>query len=172
MKLKKITPENWLERDGVQFAAIEANSLNDSYAYLMDGHDWISNFTKPDLSNDVPDEVRSLFEVARGALCYGYFFYPLYTLAFEQLFRVGEAAINAKFSELGGNPKKYKTFESHIKFLSETNVLTAGHVSTWSTIRKFRNLASHPERQNIFPPGQVTGALHLVADMINKLFKK
>src|SRR5687767_7625635 len=110
MVIKKITPENWLERDGIQFAAIEYTSLNDSYGSLMDGKDWIHNFTQPELSENVPGNVHSLFEVARGALCYGYFFYPLYTLGFEQLFRVGEAAISTRFVQLGGDSTKVKNF--------------------------------------------------------------
>lgn len=172
MAIKRITPENWLERDGDQFAAIEFTSLNDANTRLMDGEDWIRNFTEPELLSSVPDEVQNLFEVARGALCYGYFFYPLYTLGFEQLFRVGEAAITAKFRQMGGNPKKYGTFEKRVDFLMSQNVLTASHVATWTTIRRFRNLSSHPERQNIFPPGFVTGTLLLVVEAVNKLFRK
>jgi len=32
-----------------------------------------------------------MYEAARASMCYGYFFYPLYTLATQQLFRVAEA---------------------------------------------------------------------------------
>ena len=171
MSIKRITAENWLERDGIQFAAIEWTSLNDSYTHLMDGEDWIRNFTESQLSNEVPADIHTLFEVARGALCYGYFFYPLYTLGFEQLFRVGEAAISARFLELGGDPKKVKTFEKRIEFLEMKSALTGSDASSWTAVRHFRNLVSHPESQNIFPPGQIAGTLNHVCALVNRLFQ-
>jgi hypothetical protein len=171
MAIKKITSENWLERDGAQFAAVEYTSLNDSYGYLMDGSDWIRNFTEPELSDRVPEEVQSLFEVARGALCYGYFFYPLYTLGFEQLFRVAEAAITIRFTQLGGDRTKVTNLKGRIDFLKNKNELTVSEASSWSTMREFRNRVSHPERQNIHPPGQVVGALQHFVRMVNDLFR-
>ena len=60
----------------------------------MSGQEWLSLFLDPTLSKSVPENVRALFEVARRSSAYGYFFYPLYTLACEQLFRIAEAAVS------------------------------------------------------------------------------
>jgi hypothetical protein len=125
--------------------------------------------TKPKLNATVPANVRVLFEVARGSLVYGYFFYPLYTLAAEQLFRVGEAAVSTKFVLVGGgNPKR--SFQKKLEYLRDNAVITKTDLAQWDTIRQFRNLVSHPEIQNIFPPGRIAGMLNHVADIINSLF--
>lgn len=70
---------------------------------------------------------------------------------------------------MGGNPRKYGAFEKRVDFLKCQNVLTASYASTWTTIRRFRNLSSHPEGQNISPPAFVTGTLLLVVEAVNKV---
>lgn len=167
--IKTLTPENWLQQDVIP-SVLTQWSLNGHYAYLMTAEDWVAQFTKPKLNTIVPNDVQVLFEVARGSLAYGYFFYPLYTLAMEQLFRVGESAVAAKYLLVGGiNPKK-KNFQKKLEYLRDNKLITDLELSNWNTIRKFRNLVSHPERQNIFPPGQIVGMLKFVADSINNLF--
>ena len=84
------------------------------------------------MAEAVPAEIHDLFAVARGAMLYGYFFYPLYTLAAEQLYRVVEAAVSYKY-ELAGGPKKMSrpktgkttkpTFEDKIDWLFNTGML-------------------------------------------------
>jgi len=166
--IKTLTTENWLQPDTIP-SVLTRWSLNDHYAYLMTADDWVTQFIDAKLNMAVPDNVQVLFEVARGALAYGYFFYPLYTLAAEQLFRVGEAAISAKYLSAGGpNPKK--SFQAKVEYLRDRTIITDIESSNWHTIRQFRNLVSHPERQNIFPPGQIVGMLKHVASTINKLF--
>ncbi len=136
----------------------------------MTGEDWSSNFLSPKLVDEVPEDVRILFEAARGALAYGYFFYPLYTLASDQLFRVGEAAISAKCSSVGDFSGS-GTFNDKMNFLAKTNVMSQADRSDWHVIRQLRNVGSHPERQHILAPGAVAGILGVVADKINSLFK-
>jgi hypothetical protein len=166
--LKTLSIENWLQPDVIP-SALTQYSLNDGYAYLMSGEDWVAQFTKPKLNQSVPGDIQILFEVARGSLAYGYFFYPLYALAGEQLFRVGEAAVSAKFLLAGGlNPKK--SFQQKLEYLRDNKVITDTDFGQWNIIRQFRNLVSHPQRQNIFTPGQIAGTLNHVADIINKLF--
>ena len=165
--IKTLTTENWLQPDIIP-SVLTKLSLNDHYAYLMTAEDWVAQFTKPKLAMTVPNEVQVLFEVARGSLAYGYFFYPLYTLAAEQLFRVGEAAVSAKYLLVGGTKKK--DFQKKLEYLRDKKMITDVEFSDWHTIRQFRNLVSHPERQNIFPPGQIVGMLGHVANSVNKLF--
>jgi hypothetical protein len=112
--------------------------------------------------------VHALFEVARGSLAYGYFFYPLYALAGEQLFRVAEAAVSAKCNLLGA-PKKLN-FYKRLKFLLDNKVISNQEYFEWESIRKLRNVSSHPQQQNILPPGTVSMLLGRVADKINALF--
>ncbi len=134
----------------------------------MSGEDWAGIFLGPKLDGKVPEEVHRLFEVARGALTYGYFFYPLYTLAGEQLYRVAEAAVSEKCALLAA-PKRLR-FHEQIQFLRDKNVIADVDFPRWDAIRHLRNMSSHPEQQNILPPGMVATTLHLVVENINGLF--
>lgn len=168
LSIKTLTKENWLLPDIIP-SVLTQHSLNDCYTHLMNGEDWLAQFTAPKLNEAVPIDVQVLFEVARGSLAYGYFFYPLFTLAAEQLFRVGEAAVSAKFLLVGGiNPKK--RFQMKLKFLLDNKIITDIEFANWNTVRDFRNRVSHPKKQNIFAPGQIAGMLNFVADIVNRLF--
>ncbi|HEV7746397.1 MAG TPA: hypothetical protein VGO56_15480 [Pyrinomonadaceae bacterium] len=110
-----------------------------------------------------------MFEVARGSLAYGYFFYPLYTLACEQLFRIGETAVTEKCKTLGA-PKKVKTFKDKAQFLMARQVISAEQFADLSAVRMFRNATSHPEQPNILPPGAVVSLLFGISEALNELF--
>ena len=117
----------------------------------------------------MPSDVQALFEVACGAMVYGYFFYPLYTLAAEQLFRVVESALAHKCKALGA-PRSRRTFEKRIEWLVEEGVISRPESTRWHAARQMRNAASHPECQMVLTPGNAIGILERVADDINSLF--
>jgi hypothetical protein len=135
----------------------------------MTGEEWLALFLDPTLSETVPENVRVLFEVARGSLAYGYFFYPLYTLACEQLFRVAEAAVSEKCRMLGA-PKKVNRFKDKVQFLFDRKVISDQERLDWDAVRKFRNSTSHPQQQMILPPGAVASLLFRIGEKVNKLF--
>lgn len=164
---KEINQQNWLEPDNIITAFVKLSSTGDPEP--MSGEDWLHHILKPRLLKSVPHDVQALFEVARGALVYGYFFYPLYTIAAEQLFRVAEAAISHKCKDLGASISK-KKFTDKIKWLSHHDIIPQTDVQIWNMIRKLRNSASHPERQSIITPGLAIDSLEHVAAKINSLF--
>jgi hypothetical protein len=161
LPFKEIGVHNWLQPDPVvlHFAGTERVT------------DYVGTVLAPRLSEDVPEDIRNLFEVARAAMLYGYLFYPLYTLAMEQLFRVGEAAVAVKCKQLGA-PKDKKKFTDRIDWLAERGVFDRSRFSAWHTLRRMRNSASHPDRQSIVTPGPAIGMLGAVAADINALFAK
>lgn len=165
---KKITKKNWLKPDRISTSFVllplEKQDVN-----IKKGEFYLEMFLHPHLNESVPLEVRKLFEVARGALVYGYFFYPLYSLACEQLFRVGEAAITFRCKRI--DPRKGKrTFEKNINFLFDNGILNEQERQRWHELRKLRNSASHPEDQSIYPPGPVILMLTLMVRDLNALF--
>src|SRR5262245_35133516 len=161
--IKKLTIDNWLEPEYIARFFVDMNGIS------MSGHDWANHILKPALSGNVPNDVKELFEVARGAMLYGYFFYPLYALADEQLSRVAEAAITHKCLEL--SPPKKLRFEEKIDWLAKQSVLTDEEKDYWHTIRKYRNEVSHPKFQKKLPPGAVLSLLNNFVEIINLLFK-
>lgn len=165
---KKLTLDNWLESDKASSSFVDVSAVNGKL-HPITGDEWMQKILKPNLIEEVPIEVQQLFEVARGALAYGYFFYPLYTLAEEQLFRVAEAALTFKCKSMGA-PHSISTFQQKIEYLTVNKVIFEQEKETWHIIRKLRNVASHPERQTLLTPGMVISVLERITNSINSLF--
>lgn len=164
---KEITPSNWLEPDDVLKGFVRMSP--DGEPRSITGDDYLRDILRPELLESVPTDVQALFEVARGAMVYGYFFYPLYTLAAEQLFRVCEAAVAHKCKALEA-PKSKETFKKRIDWLVDEGIIPSSEMTRWDAVRQLRNVASHPDRQSIFTPGNAIGMLEGIARQINSLF--
>lgn len=102
-------------------------------------------------------------------MLYGYFFYPLFTLACEQLTRVAEAAVTEKCKQIGAS-KSVNTFQKRVAYLQKANVLSEVEYAQWGTLRSLRNIASHPDQQTILPPGITLGFVLEISSLINRLF--
>lgn len=74
--MKKLALHNWREPDVPKFFPGLTEDV------------WVDETMKPQLVAAVPEDVVRLFEIARGSILYGWLFYPLLTLASEQLHRV------------------------------------------------------------------------------------
>ncbi len=129
----------------------------------------MNHILAPELLESVPAEVQALFEVARGAMAYGYFFYPLYTLAAQQLFRVAEAAVAYKCEALRV-PKSERTFKKKIRWLVDHGTIPEPELNRWQACRELRNVASHPDSQSILTPGNAIGILEGIAEQISSIF--
>lgn len=141
---KELSRANWLEAD--KSSTVFATLLANGNVASITGEDWLQRLLQPQLVDTVPIEIHQLFEVARGALAYGYFFYPLYTLAAEQLYRVVEAAVSYKYEALDG-PKPNKTnFEKKIDWLFDNGVLIdTAEIQRQRAIEQFKS--SFPETE-------------------------
>ena len=165
---KNITLENWLKPDDISLSFAHISPIDGTIKPIK-GDYWVRYILEPKLREVVPTEVQKLLEVARGAIIYGYFFYPLYSLAWEQLFRVAESAISHKCKAIRA-PKSIKTFNLKVKHLLNKKVIPPQDITTWNAIRKLRNSASHPKNQMIIPPGSVITTLERIVEQINSLF--
>ena len=119
---KQLTPMNWTEPDPVNqhFARISPIAGPIS----MEGGDWAREFLDVSLADHVPDEVVDLFAIARGAMLYGWFFYPLFRIGEEQLYRVLESSARIRYSELGGEAAR-PGFKQMIAHLLERGAIAA-----------------------------------------------
>jgi hypothetical protein len=152
---RRIDPEDWLQPD------------IPSYFPGWKHQQWVQLFVRPVLAENVPAEIRRLFEAARGAIIYGWFFYPLLTLGLEQTWRVTESAARARCEMLG---KREDRFFDQIKALVEAGIIPVEYEPRWQALRKLRNHSSHPKQQTIWDPGQAYSELERAADWINQLF--
>ncbi len=164
---KSLSTENWLVPDSTTQAFVRLTS--DGQVHTVAGDEWLGEILRPRISPAVPIEVRKLFEVARGAMAYGCFFYPLYTLGIEQLFRVAEAAVTHKCKAMAA-PSSVDGFAKKVRWLIEKGVIPQQDAVQWEGIRGLRNISSHPEMQSIFMPTEALRFIESMAEHINSLF--
>ncbi|MDE2387610.1 MAG: hypothetical protein KGN35_00755 [Betaproteobacteria bacterium] len=165
--VKIITHENWMSPDPLMKSLI---TLQDDKISIMSTGDWAISILEPKLSETVPLEIHKLFEVARGSMLYGYFFYPLFTLAFEQLLRVAEAAISEKCRQITTDKIGNNTFKDKVDRLNKNKFFSDEEYTKWNSLRNLRNIASHPNEQTILPPGITIEFIFNISELINSLF--
>lgn len=106
-------------------------------------------------------------------LPYGHFFYPLYTLGEQQLYRVADAAALHRYRDLGG-PKTKRgrdpAFAARIGWLHQHGAIADEHAHQWAGFRELRNEASHPDMQPLITPGNAYSTLTIVAKCVNALY--
>jgi hypothetical protein len=167
---KNLSVENWLERDPT-IDIWGRTSLIDGSMFTPTADQRAEDFLQPQLGQQVPLQVRRLFDVARGALLYGYFFYPLFVLGSEQLFRVVETAVSEKCIAMKAN-RKIRTgkFEAKLNYLRQEGVIPESEWIRWDATRELRNLASHPDQQTIYGPPEALRTLWITREQIHLLF--
>ena len=101
--IKDLSVANFLQADEMTHAFVSLATHGTNHAVWP--KEWAKEILAVGLSERVPLEVHRLFAVARGAMLYGCFFYPLFTLSSEQLFRAAEASVALKCRALGAPPK-------------------------------------------------------------------
>jgi hypothetical protein len=165
--MKSLSLDNWLKLDpGIAMTV----RLDDAgHAHPATAADWLPLILEPGLSQDVPIEVRNLFEVAKATMAYGLLFSPLLALSSEQLFRVCEAAV-LHMARRAGASSNHVNFQTNLSFLVRTGVIKKGENHKWNSIRKARNFASHPQDQMVVNPAIAISILSNVVERVNSLF--
>lgn len=158
---KVITIENWNKADEVS----ELFNKTDVTEYVN-----LERILNIRLDNCVPVEVRRMFEIARGVIVYGYYFYPLYTLGMEQLHRVGESAVKHKLKSIE-EVKGKVSFTRCVERLKELKVVEGKSYNRWKTLKEMRNASSHATRHSLLPIEMVINHMAVFAKEVNKLFQ-
>jgi hypothetical protein len=167
--IKRLTLTNWTEADPTNHNFARYSPFLEGMV-PMDSGDWARLFLAFELEDHVPVEVRDLFEVARGAILYGWFFYPMFHLGQDQLFRVSETAAR-RCSNLLGEKDDRRSFFKCIEFLVKEGAIASGDRRRWEAARERRNSSSHPERAELLPPGVIASMVDTTATDINDLFR-
>lgn len=95
----------------------------------MTAENWTSEIMEPQLADSVPTEIKRVFEIARGSLLNGYFFYPLHTLGTRQLCRVIDLAIEFKCRAM--NAESFNSSHEKIRFLVKRNIIPEKEEWRW-----------------------------------------
>ena len=87
--------------------------MNGSWAEVdPTGEKFVEKILEINLNDNVDIEIKRLYEVARGAMIYGFFLYPLYWFGCEQMFRIAETACRYRNDEF--EDYKFKSFKYNI----------------------------------------------------------
>jgi hypothetical protein len=172
--------DNWLSRDG----KFDAEAAGEGATEQPTRDEWLAAVREPRLLDEVPNEVQRVFEVARGAALYGYFFHPLMAVAEHQLCRAAEAAVRFKFRELDVTPPGLKNrrlakgpsrdprdFARMVGFLAPRGVIPKDAAASWRAIAKSWSVVAHPEDGTLFSLDAVLRSLHRFAELINGLYR-
>ncbi len=177
---KKLSEDNWLSQDGKLGTEASGDAVQ-----APTREEWLAAVKEPRLAGEVPNEVERIFEVARGAAAYGYFFSPLMTLAERELYRAAEAAVRFKFRELDVAPPALKNrrlakqasrdprdFRRMVDFLISRGVIPEDAAQSWRAIAKSWSVVAHPEDGTVFSLDAVSKSLSRFAELINGLYAR
>ena len=166
---KQITLENWIEPDPVSRVFVRIQ--RDGTSSAIKAEEYLTEILSHSLNDYVPDDIQKLFEVTRGTMTYGYYYYPIFTLATEQLFRILESSVSHVCKTVGC-PASIRIYSSRIKWLTDKGIIMSEEKARWDSIRRLRNSRSHPKSQMILPPGSAIDFLSAITNEINSLFLK
>ena len=159
LQFSRITKENWLDPDRKDYVPFDVTQ-----------DEWVEPFLAARLESNVPTGILQVFEVARGAMIYSWFFYPLATLGFEQCARIAEFAAREACRCRSLQPDR-EDFYNYIKELVKAGVLSQVNESRWQAQRHLRNNRSHIQNLMLIDPVQAKNCLETTAELINDLFR-
>jgi hypothetical protein len=151
---KHVTISNWLLADGAPATAVG-------------GTDWIEYVNSLTFAPGVPRDVYEAFQSAAGAIGYAYFYYPIFTLASQQILRVADFAVD-KVLEMHRMPKP-RSFAERLELLKSARLISATAFHRWDGIRRLRNEATHPQWQEHWGESMSLRMIGIVAEAISTL---
>lgn len=169
---KALTRENWSAPDETSQIFVEVD-LGSGEKRELTGDRLAEAFLAAELDDTVPQDVRSMWAVARGVLAYGWFFYPLYALGEDQLHRVADAAVLARYQQLDGpldRKGQWPPLFVRLEWLVEEGHLDEQLRQQWRAIRELRNYGSHATYARLSMPTDAMRTLDVLAREINGLF--
>lgn len=98
------------------------------------------------------------------------FFYPLYSLAVEQVMRVADAAVAAKCQMLAAPRSQTDRFATRIDWLAKHGGIADFSAERWHQLRAWRNELAHQTRPTILTPAMVAPLFDSIARDIQALF--
>jgi hypothetical protein len=164
--MKRLDRTNWLEPDPrAGPAPVDAEAWRDAFLAIR-------------LDPRVPAEIAAMFEAARACMIYGSFFAPLVTLGVEHCYRLLEAAVRARCTQLG-LPVAFRdregkdrplSFQHNLRQLIGRAVISDADATLWRQAGELRDWAALPERQAAVGPDHAITALTRAAGLLGRLF--
>jgi hypothetical protein len=129
----------------------------------------VERFTRFTLSEHVPETAFQMFEVAKGAMVYGLFFYPLYTIGEDHLSRLFEWVVKERYRTLSGRIND-RNLKDALEWLLKSGHFPADSDVRWRAAYEIRNMMAHPTMQYITTPAEASRALRYMRDLLEHLY--
>lgn len=170
---KRLTTANWMEPDPASLVSglIALPGLGGLPGLAVLTPPWperLKLLLEPRVSAVVPRDVAELVATAQGAMAYGYFYYPLYTLGVDHLYRALEAAVVHRARAEGFTGKRLMLKDA-LDWLASKGIIDPSRRRALEPFRTLRNEASHPKFQSLFTPGMALTLLDDISREINSL---
>lgn len=123
------------------------------------------------LSNQIPVEIRAMYERGKATMSYGIYHYPLITVACDHLYRMMEAAVY-HYLKINDAPafKERATFYDMLKTCNEQGYICEDMFPRWEATRKLRNMASHKKKENINWANNGLSSLGITKELLETLY--
>lgn len=121
------------------------------------------------LPEHVPETVWRMFETAKGGMVYGLYFYPLYTLGRDHLYRLFEYLVVEQYA-IRRAARPTKNLKVKVQWLIDNGHLPGPAPERWLAAYELRNIVSHPTRQSIANPAGAAKTLHNMRDLVVHLY--
>ncbi|WP_170332312.1 hypothetical protein [Ruegeria arenilitoris] len=163
-----MTVENYLERD----SRLDGWSVHGLGAFSHPTDAWVQMFLSIKPSEALPAYLQDMFDRAQGSMVYGCFYYPLFTLGIEELFRFSESALREAVKETGALKSVQKMkYAPLIDWAHDNDLLTDSMHGRWHAGRSLRNSTSHKDSSLLLGPNDAAGLLSTTAELTDTLFR-
>lgn len=146
----------------------------DSFVKIVNGKvmpitldDLQQHITNIRLTQNVPKDVKEIFEISRKLYLFGYFYYRFFTVSQHYAFLALESALRNKHQELLN--KDERGLKKVIDVLTQRGIIPKKEKFLYDAGRQLRNTLSHLTQTKVFMPS--ASILSTVAEQINKIYE-
>lgn len=123
------------------------------------------------LSDQIPAEVRAMYERGKATMSYGIYHYPIITVACDYLYRMMEAALHHYLKLYHPEPmNKRATFFRMLEVCEDEGYIHADMLPRWQATRQLRNMVSHKMEETVSWSNEGLTSLHITKELLEALY--
>lgn len=152
---------------------LEKDHIFNGFVKIKDGKtqpitldDLNASVSSINLIQNVPREVKEVFEISKRLFIFGYFYYRFFTVSQHYAFLALESALKNKYKQLFSCNEQ--SLKKVIDDLTEKGVILKKEKALYDAGRYLRNTLSHLVSPPVLTPS--VGILERVAEQINKIY--
>lgn len=169
VEAERLTVENHLQIDS-RMAVWSPYGLNLT-GRIHPPHQFMEMCFSYHLSDQVPPEVRVMYERGKATMSYGIYHYPIITVACDYLYRMMEAAIHHFLKLHHYEPlNKRATFSKMLEICESQGYINPDMLPRWQATRQLRNAVSHKVEESIRWPNDGLSSLNTTKELLEALY--